>query len=119
MVVRFLTVQLLLFVRRLLLEREDCVHCIDYQWLPHDRHGYDDDVADEIQLLVDGPPLVEPQIGERYETISGNDESIGLAYGEDSYAAGEGLSELLILWVVLESRRDLRKFKQTVRREFS
>lgn len=66
-------------------------------------------MTDEVELFVDGEPLIEPQVGKRYETIAGNDESVQLADDEDSDPERQRLSSFLELWVFRERRHYLRR----------
>lgn len=81
----------------------------DDQGFPNDAHGNDNDVSDKIHFLIDRPPLVEPQMGKRYETVASNEECIQFANDENCCSNFERRSNLLELWVVLKNRHNLLK----------
>lgn len=66
-------------------------------------------MTDEIHFPVDCPPLREPQISERYETVAGDKECVSLADDENHSLARERWSNLLELRVILENRLNLNE----------
>lgn len=65
-------------------------------------------MSDEVEFLVNWPPLVEAEINEWHETITSHDECVGFEYGENRNLCKEAfVDEILELWVLLKDGCDL------------